>query len=293
MMLIQRYVPWILLIGIVTFWFGNPELNAVARNRGAPHEQGKPGPTLDQLCSGQLQILDLGYALNEKNAFWPAPNYEPFHLRNIATIEQNGVLSKAFSSPEHLGTHLDAPNHFEKNQPSVDQIKPSNLFAPSIVVDVALAAEAHPDYQASVRDLTEWEQAHGRIPNGAVILLKTGWGAHWNNLTRYKNQDMLGQLHFPGYSAEAARWLIQERHIKGIGIDTLSMDPGNSKDFAVHHVINAAGLYGLENVAHLEQLPVRDFYVMIAPMKIETGTGGPARIFAILPAKPDTEQGEK
>jgi kynurenine formamidase len=241
--------------------------------------------TIDQLATGKLKIVDLSYALNDKNAFWPAPNYEPFRLRTIATLEQNGVLSKALSTPEHLGTHLDAPNHFEANQPSVDQIKPENLFAPGIVIDVSMQSSANADYQASVQDVTNWEQEHGRIPDGAVVLLNTGWGQFWKNFARYKNQDVMGKLHFPGYSADAVRWLIKERQVKGIGIDTLSIDPGQSKDFAVHHTINGAGRFGLENVAQLDDLPARGFYLVIAPMKIETGTGGPTRLFAILPPK--------
>lgn len=240
------------------------------------------GLTLEDLASGKLKIVDLTYSLNDKNAYWPAANYEPFRLKTIATLEQNGVLSKAFSAPEHLGTHLDAPNHFEKNQPAVDQIKPENLFAPGVVIDVSMQASANADYQASVADFTAWEQEHGRIPEGAVVLLNTGWGQYWKNFVRYKNQDMLGKLHFPAYSAEAATWLIKERQVKGIGIDTLSMDPGTSKDFAVHHIVNGAGRFGLENVAQLDQLPPRGFYLVIAPMKIETGTGGPTRLFAIL-----------
>lgn len=239
--------------------------------------------TLEQLCSGQVKIVDLTYALNGQNAYWPAPNYEPFQLRTIATLEQNGVLSKALSLPEHLGTHLDAPNHFETNQPSVDQIKPENLFAPGVMIDVSMQAGIDADYQATVKDLTAWEARHGRIPNGAVVLLNTGWGEFWKNYARFKNQDALGKLHFPGYSADAARWLVDERKVKGIGIDTLSMDPGNSKDFPVHHIVNGAGRFGLENVAQLDKLPARGFHLVIAPMKIETGTGGPTRIFALLP----------
>lgn len=265
-----------------------PALRSWTLAEGAPAENGaRTGPalTIEQLCQGEARIVDLTYALNDQNAYWPAPNYEPFQLKTIATLEANGVLSKAISCPEHLGTHLDAPNHFEKNQPSVDQIKPENLFAAGVVIDVSIAAGANPDYQATVRDLTDWEQQQGRIPQGAIVLLHTGWGQFWNNFARYKNQDVMGKLHFPGYSAEAARWLVKERGVKGIGIDTLSIDPGSSKDFAVHHIVNGAGRFGLENVAQLDQLPPRGFHLVVAPMKIETGSGGPTRIFAILNGK--------
>ena len=238
--------------------------------------------TLDQLVSGQLKVIDLGWSLNDKNPYWPAPDYEPFHLKTIATIEKNGVLSKAFFCPEHLGTHLDAPNHFEKNQPAVDQIEPANLFAHGVVIDITAATGADADYRLTKGDVADWEKVNGPIPDGAAVLLHTGWGRHWNNYPRYKNQDAAGKMHFPGYSAEAATFLVEERRVKGLGIDTLSIDYGLSKDFVVHHIVNGAGRYGLENLAHLEQLPPRGFYLIAAPIKIETGSGGPVRLFAIL-----------
>ncbi|MES2789312.1 MAG: cyclase family protein [Planctomycetota bacterium] len=280
-MLLRSCLPALMLLTVLGAyqWLG------MSGSASGDEAQTNAVVTLEQLCSGKAQIVDLTYALNDQNAYWPAPNYEPFKIKTIATLEQNGVLSKAISCPEHLGTHLDAPNHFEKNQPSVDQINPENLFAPGVVIDVAMQVSADADYQATVLDLTTWEQQHGPIPNGAVVLLHTGWGEFWKNFLRYKNQDMMGKLHFPGYSPAAAKWLIQERQVKGIGIDTLSMDPGLSKDFAVHHLVNAAGRFGLENVAQLEKLPPRGFHLVIAPMKIESGSGGPTRIFAILPGK--------
>src|SRR5260370_95694 len=137
--------------------------------------------TLDELVSGKLKIVDLGWSLNDKNPYWPADDYEPFRLKTIATIEKNGVLSKAFFCPEHLGTHLDAPNHFEKNQPAVDQIEPARLFAPGVVIDIAPQSSGDADYRLTRADVADWEKSHGRIPEGAVVLLHTGWGRHWNN----------------------------------------------------------------------------------------------------------------
>src|SRR5579872_6940339 len=179
------------------------------------------GPTLDDLIAGRLEIVDLGWPLNDKGPHWPAENYEPFRLKTIATLETNGVLSKFFASPEHLGTHLDAPNHFEKGQPSVDQIDPRNLFAQGVVVDVSTQSDADADYRLTEADLEDWERRHGRIPEGALVLLKTGWGRFWENPARFRNQDVSGKMHFPGYSVEAARWLLAKRRVKGLGIDTL------------------------------------------------------------------------
>lgn len=279
-----RPLPIISSIALVCLIAATPrEKSPSAQFARAADEAPSTPLTLDQLVSGKLHIVDLGWPLNDTSPYWPAENYEPFRLTTIATIEKNGVLSKAFYCPEHLGTHLDAPNHFEKNQPAVDRIDSANLFAHGVKIDAYTQSDADADYRLTVADVEDWEKKHGRIPDGAVVLLYTGWSRHWNNYSRYKNQDPTGKLHFPGYSAEAAKFLVGERKAKGLGIDTLSIDHGPSKDFVVHHIVNGAGRYGLENLAELDKLPATGFYIMSAPIKIETGSGGPSRVFAILP----------
>lgn len=237
---------------------------------------------LRSLLDESVTVLDLGYSLNDRSPFWPGDDYEPFKLKTIATLEKNGVLSKAFAVPEHFGTHVDAPNHFERNQPAVDEIRPRDFFGPGVVIDVTMQAEVDANYRASQKDVEAWEQAHGKIPAGAIVFLKTGWGQHWKNPARYRNQDSTGRMRFPGFSVEAAKFLIEQRAAKALAIDTLSIDHGPSKDFAVHHLVNRAGRYAVENVAQLGKLPARNFLVVVAPIKIETGSGGPARVFAIL-----------
>ena len=254
-------------------YLGLPALTASAQQRDR----------LAELFTGKAKIIDLTYTLNENTPHWPATNYKPFHLETIATLEKEVVLSKAFYTPEHLGTHMDAPNHFEKGQPSVEQLPVSQFFGPAVVVDVRKNVEVDADYRLTVDDLKAWEANHGRIPKGAVVFMYTGWGKYWSDYDRYKNQDKDGVMHFPGLSKEAAEFLVKERDIHGVGIDDLSMDYGMSKDFVVHHVINGAGKYGLENVANLDQLPESGAMVIVAPLRIESGTGGPARILAILP----------
>lgn len=255
-----------------------PELATVVIQADVP-----ASPTLDQLTSGKLKIIDLAWPLNKESAYWPGENYKPFEIHDIATLEKDGVLSKAFSTPEHLGTHIDAPNHFERNQPSVDQIKPEDLFAPGVVIDVSNLVSLNPDYQLSLADVQTWEKAHGRIPNGAVVLLYTGWSRFWGDKLRYQNRDVMGVLHFPAFGADAVKFLLNERKARGIGLDTMSIDYGPSRDFAIHHLVNSAGRYGLENVAHLDQLPPKGFHLVVAPIKLEGGSGGPTRLFAILP----------
>ena len=240
-------------------------------------------PTLEALFSGKLKTVDLSYKLNSTSPYWPGENYQPFELKTIATLENDGVLSKVITLPEHLGTHIDAPNHFENNQPDVSSLTPEELWGPGVLIDITVQAEQNADYMLSLNDVLTWEKAHGAIPQGAIVLLNTGWGRFWTNYDRYKNQDVKGTLHFPGFSPEAAEYLLTKRNIRGIGLDTLSIDRGISTDFKVHHLINGAGKFGLENLAKLSQLPPRGFYLIIAPIKVENGTGGPTRVHAILP----------
>jgi kynurenine formamidase len=238
--------------------------------------------TLDQLCSGGLKIVDLTWPLNEKGSYWPADDAKPFELRTLTTVQKNGVLSKSFSMPEHQGTHIDAPNHFEADRPSVDQIALNDLFAEGVLIDCSAQVAADANYALSAADLAAWEQKNGQIPERAVVLLKTGWGRNFQNLVRYRNPDEKGRMHFPGFSAEAVKFLIERRNVRGVGIDTLSVDPGQSGEAAVHHLLGKAGRYALENLAGLDDLPPAGFYLIVAPIKIETGSGGPTRVFAVL-----------
>ena len=236
----------------------------------------------DQLFSGKLQLLDLTYPLSSTNPYWPGGTYKPFQLDTLATFEQDGVLSLAYATPEHLGTHLDAPNHFYAGQIPVNQIAVKNFFGAAVVVNVVAKCEADADYLLTKQDLLDWEDVYGPIPEGSIILMYTGWGKKWLDFEAYKNTDADGTMHFPGFSEKAARFLVRERQIQGIGIDNLSVDYGLSSDFIVHYIVNGAGKYQLENVANLDQLPPRGAFLIIAPIKIEGGSGGQTRIYAVL-----------
>jgi kynurenine formamidase len=221
--------------------------------------------------------------LNAAANYWPGEKYSPFQIETIATLEKDGVLSKKLSFPEHIGTHLDAPNHFEAGQMDVSEIPASQLIVHAVKLNIAPQCESNPDYQLTVKDIENWEREQGVIPQRAVVLLETGWGRFWSTPERFQGRDAMGVLHFPGYSADAARFLVSERRVRGLGIDTLSVDPGASKAFETHHILNRGGRYALENVAALDQLPPRGFTLCIAPLKVTSGTGGPCRIYAILP----------
>jgi len=236
---------------------------------------------LDGIPSGKTRVLDLSYAISDKLVPWPGDE-RFFEAKVNASVEKNGYFTRSFWMLEHYGTHLDAPAHFPPGKTAVDQIPVKQLFGPAVVIDVRAESAKDADYQLPAARVEEWEKRHGRIPEGAIVLLRTGWATRWPNVQKYRNQDAQGKMHFPGFSAEAAELLI-ERKVSGLGCDTLSVDFGASDDYAVHHAALGAGLYHLENLADLSELPETGASLVVAPIKLEGGSGGPVRVFALLP----------
>jgi kynurenine formamidase len=177
---------------------------------------------------------------------------------------------------------MDAPAHFPPGKATVDQISPDNLIGPAVLIDVSAEAAGNADYRLTTARIGAWEHAHGKIPRGSIVLLRTGWSSRWPDEARYRNEDAQGVMHTPGFSVEAASMLI-ERGASGLGIDTLSIDYGASKNYEVHRTVLPAGLYQLENLANLEAVPESGAWLVVAPIKLEGGSGGPCRVFALLP----------
>lgn len=227
------------------------------------------------------EVVDLTHAINAQVPTYELSDKPAFHATTVATIDKDGYFAREISLPEHFGTHLDAPAHFAHGLWTVDQIPAERFFAPLVVLDATAGAKSNPDYQVSVDDIARWEQSHGQIPPDAVVIADTGWDARWNSVKDYRNADEKGVMHFPGYSLDAAKFLVEGRTAVGLGIDTLSIDYGPSKDFPVHHYTLSHSLYHLENVANLEKTPVAGAILVVAPMKLEGGSGSPVRIFAL------------
>ena len=235
------------------------------------------------LSSGKW--IDLTYSFNGQTLYWPN-NPTGFKL----DTQVNGVTpagfyysSNAFSAPEHGGTHLDAPVHFAKDHLSVDQVPLSNLTGNAVVIDVSEKALKNRDYLISVNDIENWEKKNGKIPDSAIVLFKTGLGKFYPNAKNYfgtdvKGVDAIPLLHFPGIDPGAAEWLVSQGKIKALGLDTPSIDYGQSKDFKTHQVVLAKNIPAFENVANLDKLPTKGSYIVALPMKIEHGSGGPLRI---------------
>jgi kynurenine formamidase len=235
---------------------------------------------LANISSGKTRVLDLSYAINDKLVPWPGDT-RVFEAQVNATVEKNGYFTRSFWMLEHYGTHLDAPIHFPPGTVTVDKIPTKQLFGPAVVIDVRAEAVKDADYLLSVARVEEWEKRNGRIPEGAIVLLRTGWAARWPDAQRYRNEDAHGRMHFPGFSVEAVK-VLMERKISGLGCDTLSADYGASADFAVHHLALGAGLYQLENLSDLSGVPEAGAFLIVAPIKLEGGSGGAVRVFALV-----------
>lgn len=234
------------------------------------------------------RFVDLTWPFDAKTLYWPT-SPSAFELKQLAYGPTPGgwfYSANTICTPEHGGTHLDAPIHFGAGKNTADQIPLEQLIAPAVVIDVATKAASDADYRLTAADVREWESRNGPIAPGTIVLLHTGWGKRYPDRKQYFGDDTPGatdKLHFPSYGEDAARLLVNERHVAAIGVDTASIDYGQSKDFIVHQVANGANVPGFENIAHLESVPARGAWILALPMKIGGGSGGPLRVVAALP----------
>ena len=235
------------------------------------------------------RVVDLTHSFDATTVYWPSG--EGFRLHVDADGPSPGgyyYRANSFSTAEHGGTHLDAPSHFARDGHAVDAVPPERLVGPGVVVDVAARCSGDPDCTVSVADLEAFEAREGRIPAGAIVLLRTGTGERWPDRAAYLGTELRGpgavaKLRFPGLGAAAARWLADLRGVDAVGIDTASIDPGRSTTFEAHRELAARNVPIFENVARLAELPATGFRVVALPMKIGGGSGAPLRIVAILP----------
>lgn len=234
-------------------------------------------------------IIDLTYPFNEQTIFWPTEQrgFVLEELHRGYTDAGFYYTANRFCTAEHGGTHLDSPIHFYEGRWEAHEIPLENLIGRGIVIDVTEQAAADRDYRVQISDLEAWEAEHGRIPDGAIVIIRTGWGQYWPDRRSYLGTDKLGdeaipELSFPGLHHEAAEWLVTNRRIKAIGIDTASIDYGKSTLFKSHVILARENIPIFENVAYVDQLPANGFTIIALPMKIEGGSGGPLRIVAVM-----------
>jgi kynurenine formamidase len=235
------------------------------------------------------QIVDLTHDYSAETIYWPTEDGFKLDIGFEGITDKGYYYSaKKFSAPEHGGTHMDAPIHFAKNGKTIDQIPLDQLIGPAIIIDVSKEALKNDNYQISIQDFTIWESSNGKIPDETIVLLHTGFGRYWPDRLKYLGTDKTGKealtdLHFPGLHPDAAKWLVENRKINAIGLDTQSIDYGQSEFFETHRILCSKDIPFFENVANLDKLPAIGTVVIALPMKIKGGSGAPLRIVAIPP----------
>ena len=237
------------------------------------HAQAAPAMTLNI-----ANLADLTHSLSPD--FPVFPGFQPMRINTLVTVENDGFYATRWDVGEHTGTHLDAPAHFIAGATTADAIGLEQLIAPLAVIDIAARAEEDPDALLMVDDILAWESQHGELPAGAAVMMYSGWEARLADSAAFVGADEQGVLHFPGFAPEAADFLVSERDIVGIGVDTLSLDHGPSQGFESHLITLGAGKWGLENVANLASIPAAGAHVIVGNLKVAEASGGPVRVMA-------------
>jgi kynurenine formamidase len=226
-------------------------------------------------------IVDLTHTLDSEFPFIPVKKLTyPFELIPMATLKENGVAANSWKIHEHLGTHIDAPNHFIENQKSLDQIELKDLIVPVVIIDIADKASKNKDAELTINDINEFESQYGKIPDHSCVMMYSGWEKHLKD-SIFVGLDSQQVKHFPGFSNAAIQFLVTERNIAGIGVDVLSFDPGIDENYIGHKTLFAAGKWGVECVANLDKIPKTGATIIVGAPKVGEATGGFSRIFAV------------
>lgn len=227
------------------------------------------------------RVVSLSHVLHPGMPQWPAD--PPLEYRTVARLSQDGYYLRRFSMGEHSGTHMNAPSSFHEHGLGIEGYPPQSLVAPAAMMDLRRKAEAVPDYLLTPEDIMKWEEEYGPVPRGSVVLLNTGWAERWESPKRFFNRDPYGGFHFPGFSLEGARLLVEQRRVAGIGIDTHGVDGGQDDAFGVNRLVLRQPRIVLENLANLEQLPPLGATLVIGALALEGGSGSPCSVLAFVP----------
>jgi kynurenine formamidase len=240
--------------------------------------------------SEAYEVVDLSHTLGPGSPYIHVRDATfPFRREPIATIATRGVYANRWELTEHIGTHFDAPCHFDERTACVDAVPLADLFAEAVVITLNRRATADPDAELTLEDLAAWRAQHGPLPKRCAILLCSGWSERWPSQARFANSDAAGIMHFPGFSRAAIEQLARAPEVLGIGTDTLSIDPGRDVRFDGHRVLASAGKWALECLTNLARLPARGARLFVGVPKVEQASGGPARVVAWVPRRSETQ----
>ncbi|WP_158734837.1 cyclase family protein [Alteribacillus sp. YIM 98480] len=249
---------------------------------------------LNSIVEEKVEIVDLTQTLNEDTPVIQLPppfkNTGGFKFMPLSEYDENGPVCywNDFVAGEHCGTHFDAPIHWisGKDGDSVDTMPVKNMIGEACVIDITKKAEVNPDYCLTVSDIKEFEEKHGKISSHSFVLVHAGWDKYNDDHEKYFNVGEDGHPHTPGVSQEASIFLIEERDILGIGVETVGTDAGIAgtfdPPFPNHHYMHKANKYGIAQLANVDKLPARGAVLIVNPLKIERGSGSPLRVLALV-----------
>jgi kynurenine formamidase len=257
-------------------------LAASHSNPAAPSIQRSPTAPAARAVHRFAHVVDLTHVLSQDTPYIPVPGITfPFKKTTIATISSDGVAANRWDIHEHIGTQIDAPSHFFEDGLSLERLPVASLVVPLVVIDVSTRAPSNADTSVTVADIEAWERRHGRLPAQAAVFMMSGWDTRIGDAHAFINHDAAGAMHFPGFSVEAATFLARSRNVSGIGVDTLSLDPGVDTTYATHKAWLATGKWGVELVANLRDVPPSGATVFVGATKVMGATGGPVRLIAV------------
>lgn len=226
------------------------------------------------------RIIDLTHVLGTQTPTFPG--LPGFAITPLVTMEEDGVYFNQISQGEHIGTHIDAPNHFSADGLAIHEIPVDRLVGPLAVIDIRERVARDPDTMVMPDDILAWERRYGRLPRGAIVIMNSGWATRFDDPRAFLNADVSNTMHFPGWSKEATDLLMMERSVNGIGVDTLSLDRGVSTGFEVHYSWLPSQRWGLELVANLASVPPSGALLIVGAPTVYSGSGGPSRLIAVM-----------
>lgn len=227
------------------------------------------------------RVFHLSHVIDPNIPRWPGD--PPVEFETVAELKSDGYYLRRFSLGEHSATHMNAPNSFYKLGMGIDQYPSESLVVPALVIDIRDKAVINPDYALTIADVLAWEQQHGQVIVGSLVLLSTGWQSKWLDTNAFLNLDVEGRLHFPSFGYDATRFLVNERQIAGVGIDTHGVDSGQDTTFATNRLVLEQPRIVLENLTNLEQLPPAGTTLVIGILRLRDGSGSPAAVIALVP----------
>ncbi len=255
--------------------------------QSAPLKMDRRLPTQDSISSYLpltitiKQVIHLSHLIDPNIPRWS--DDPPVQFETVAELEKDGYYLRRFSFGEHSATHINAPNSFKSDGIGIDQYPAESLIVPTVVIDIRDKATVNPDYALTQADVLLWEQQYGQVPSSSVVLLFTGWQSKWKNPQSFFNQDASGGMHFPGFGSEATRFLLSERQIAGVGIDTHGVDGGQDETFTTNHLVLEQPRLVLENLTNLDQIPPVGTTLVIGILRLKGGSGSPAAVMALVP----------